>query len=119
MYKVWKMVEKLSRNKRIMVLKQDKCRGVVVKDKKKYTEKFLNLLHIHSFIQLDHDLTKTIEGKIQRSIWKLKNNLTKQEYRKLYSIGLSPGKFYSTGKQRKLKNVSPAMVSLSDELFHM
>ena len=62
-----------------MVLKQDKGRGVAVIDRKTYTEKCLNLLNIDSFIHLDYDPTKAIEGKIQRSIWKIKNNLTKQE----------------------------------------
>ena len=79
-----KTVKKLSRNNSIMVLKQDKGRGVVVIDRKTYTEKCLNLLNLDSFIQLDHDPTKAIEGKIQRSIREIKNNLPKQEYRKRY-----------------------------------
>ena len=44
-----------------MVLKKDKGRGVVVRDRKTYTEKCLNLLNTDSFIQLDHDPTKAIE----------------------------------------------------------
>ena len=70
-----------------MVLKLDKSRGVKVTDSKKYTKKYLNLLHTDSFIQLDHDPTKTIERKIQRSICQIKNTLTKQEYSKLYLTG--------------------------------
>ena len=84
-----------------MVLKQDKGRGVVVIDRKTYTEKCLNLLNTDSFIQLDHHPTKAIEGKIQRSIRKIKSNSTKQEYSKLYPTGLSPGKFYGTAKRHK------------------
>ena len=68
-------------------------------DRKKYTEKCINLLHTGSFIRLDHDPTKTTEGKIQRSIRKIKNNLTKQEYSGLYPTGSSPGKFFATAKQ--------------------
>ena len=98
-YKFWKIVEKLSKNKSIMVLKQDKGRGFVVVDWKKYTEKCLNLPHTDSFIQLGHDTTKTVEGKIQRS--EFKNNLTKQEYSRLYLTGSSHGKFYGTAKQHK------------------
>ena len=103
-YKFQKIVEKLSRNNSIMVLKQDKVRGVVVIDRKTYTEKCLNLLNTDSFIQLYHDPIKLIEEKIQRSIRKIRNNLTKQEYSRLYPTGSSPGKFYGTAKRHKLKN---------------
>ena len=58
-----------------MDLKQDKGRDIVVIDRKKYTEKSISLLHIDSFIQLDHDPTKTTKGKSQRSVRKIKNNL--------------------------------------------
>ena len=105
-YKFRKVVEQLSRHKGTMVLKQDKSRGVVVIDRKKYTEKCINLLHTDSFIRLDHNPSKTIEGKIQRSMRKIKSNLTKQEYSRLYPTGSSPGKFYGTAKQHKLKNGS-------------
>ena len=69
-----------------MVLKQDKGGGVVVIDRKTYTGKCPNLLHTESFTQLDHDLTKAVEGKTQRSMGKIKNNLTKQEYSSFYPI---------------------------------
>lgn len=64
-YKFWKKVKNLSRKKRgFVVLKQDKDRGIVVIETKKYTEKCVNWLHTDSFIQLYHDLTKGTEGKI-------------------------------------------------------
>ena len=106
LYKFRKIVEKLSRNNSIMVLKQDKGRGVVVIDRKTYTEKCLNLLNTDSFIQLDNDPTKAIEGKIQRSICKIRNNLTRQEYSRLYPTGSSPGKLCGTAKRHKLKKGS-------------
>ena len=83
----------MSRNNSIVVLKQDKGRRVVVIDRKISTEKCLNLLNTDSFLQLDHDPTKAIEGKILRSIHKIKNNLTKQEYSRIYPTGSSPGNF--------------------------
>ena len=86
-----------------MVLKQDKSRGVAVIDRKTHTEKCLNLLNTDSFIQLDHNLTKAIEGKIQRSVRKIKSNLIKQKYSRLYPTGSSPTKFYATAKRHKLK----------------
>ena len=73
-YKSFKITEKMSRNKSIMILKQDKGREIVVIDRKKYTEKCLNVLHTGSFIQLDHVPMKTLEGKIQRSIHTIESN---------------------------------------------
>ena len=63
----------------MMVLKEDKGRGVIVTDGKKYIEKWkcFNLLHTESFIQFDHDPIKTIEIKIQMFILTIRNNLTK------------------------------------------
>ena len=105
-YKHSKFVETLSNNKNIMLLRQDKGRGIVVINRMKYTEKCLNLLNTDSFVKLNYDPIKTIEGKIERSLRKIKNNLTKQEYVKLYPTGSSPGKFYGTVKLQKLKNDS-------------
>ena len=53
-----------------MVLKQDKGRGVVVIDRKTYTEKYLILLNTDNFIQLEHDSANAIDGKIQKTIRK-------------------------------------------------
>ena len=78
-YKYRKIVETFSNNRNIMLLRQDKGRGIVVINRIKYTEKCLNLLNTDSFVKLNYDPTKTIEGKIQRSLRKIKNNLTKQE----------------------------------------
>ena len=103
-YKYRKIVETLSNNKNIMLLRQDKGRGIVVINRIKYTEKCLNLLNTDSFVKLNYDPTKTIEGKIQRPLRKIKNNLTKQEEANLYPTESSPGKFYGTAKRHKLKN---------------
>ena len=89
-----------------MVFKQDSGRRFIVIDRKRYTEKFISLLHTDSFIRLDNDSTKSIEGKIQRFIRKIKNNLAKQEYSRLYPTTSSRGKFYGTAKRHKLKNGS-------------
>ena len=63
----------------MMVLQEDKGRGVIMTDGKKYREKWkcFNLLHTQSFIQFDHDPIKTIEIKTQTFILKIRNNLTK------------------------------------------
>ena len=82
MYKFQKIVEKMSRDKR----------RVVVIDRKKYTEKCLNLLHTESFIQLGHDPIKAIERNVYTFIRTIRNNLTKQEFSRfsrLYLTGSS------------------------------
>ena len=84
------------------MMKQGKGRGVVVTDRPKYTEKFLNILQTEKFTKLRHDPTKSIENKIQRELRKLKRRLTIQEYRQLYPSGSNPGRFYGTAKLHKL-----------------
>ena len=70
-YKHIKIVVELSENKKIVILKKDKCRGVVVKDKHKYIEKWISLLTTKPFKQVDSDPTKTLESKVQISLRKL------------------------------------------------
>ena len=118
-YKFRITADKLSRNSSIKVLKQDKGKEVVMIDRKTYTEEYLSLLHTNSFIQLDHDLTKVTEEKIQKSILKIKKNLTKQECNRLYPTGSSPEKFYGTTKQHKLRKVTLSTISILKQLFLM
>ena len=89
-----------------MVLKKNSGRRFIVIDRKRYTEKIFNLLHTDSFIRLDNDSAKSIEGKIQRFIRKIKSNFAKQEYSRLYPTRSSRGKFYDTAKQHTFKNGS-------------
>ena len=60
----------------IVILKQDKGRGVVVMDKHKYIEKCMSFLTTKQFKQVDSDPTKTLESKVQRSLRKLKSKLS-------------------------------------------
>jgi len=103
-YRYRKTITNLSNNNNIVLLKQDKGRGIVIIDKEKYTEKCLSLLETQQFTKLDKDPTKTIEGKIQRAVRGIKSKLTEQEYRDLYPSGSRPGKFYGTAKIHKLKD---------------
>ena len=52
-------------------MKQDKGRGVVVLDRRHYTEKCL--LELDQFKKLEKDSTKTIESKMQDTLRKIKN----------------------------------------------
>ena len=71
-------------------------------DKHKYIEKYLSLLTPKRFKQVDSDPTKTLQSKVQRSLWKVKSKLSPFQYKKLYPTGSSPGKFYGTTKLHKL-----------------
>ena len=57
---------------------------------------------MNQFVKLKHDPKKSIEGKIQRILRKLKNRLSSKEFYQLYPTGSCPGKFYSTVKIHKL-----------------
>ena len=52
-------------------MKQDKCRGIVLLNKCKYTERFLVLLNTNQFIKLYDDPTKVYEAKVQRTLRKM------------------------------------------------
>ena len=41
------MIKQLAGNNSIMLLRQDKGKGLVIMDKEKYTEKYLNLLNLN------------------------------------------------------------------------
>ena len=63
-------------------------------DRAKYTEKCFELLQTNQFIKLNHDLTKSIEGKIQGILRKFKNRLSSKEYYQLYPTGSCSGNFF-------------------------
>ena len=100
-YKHLKTIENLSKQEDVIILKQDKGRGVVLMDRNKYTEKCMLLLNTKQFKKLDNDPTKTTEGKIQRMLRRIKPKLSEHEYKVLYPFGSSPGKFYNTTKIQK------------------
>ena len=97
-----KIISGLSKRGDILLLKQDKGRGVVVIDRSKYTEKCLEMLSTKQFTVVENDHTKPLESKIQRILRKIKSKITDQEYKHLYPKGSKPGKFYGTAKMHKL-----------------
>ena len=101
-YKYKKLIEQLSNNHNICIMRQDRGRGMVIIDKSKYTAKCLELLQTNQFLKLKHDPTKPFENKIEHTLRKLKTTLSTQQYYQLYSIGSFPGKFYGTAKLHKL-----------------
>ena len=71
-------------------------------DRHKYTVKCLAWLSTRQFTTLTNDPTKTLDGKVRRTLRKTKSKFTEQEYKKLYPTGSCPGKFYDTVKIHKI-----------------
>ena len=61
-FKHRQVIKQLAENNIIVLLRQDKGKGVVIMDKGKYTEKGLNLLNSNQFNKLSHDPTKSVEN---------------------------------------------------------
>ena len=74
-YKYRDIVSKISKREDIVILKQDKGRGVVLMDRHKYTEKCLALFSAKQFIALTNDPTKFLESKAQRTLTKNKTKI--------------------------------------------
>ena len=66
-------------------------------------EKCLSIVESKQFKKLKKDPTKTLESKVQRTLWKIKNVLSEKDYKKLYPTGSRPGLFYGTAKVHKLQ----------------
>ena len=103
-YKYRQVIRNLQSNTTIVILKQDKGRGVVIIDHNKYIDKCLTFLNSNQFKKCGKDTTKTIETKIQKTVRKIKNNLSETEYKTIYPTGSAPGKFYGTAKIHKIKD---------------
>ena len=56
-----KIVNDISSNKNIVIMKQDKVRGVVVMDRGKHCDKCLAMINTKQFVQLQKDPTSSLE----------------------------------------------------------
>ena len=81
-FKHRQVIKRLAENNNIMLLRQDKGKGVVIMDKGNYTEKWVNLLNSNQFNKLSHNSTlwKSVGNKIKRALRKIKTKLSKQDY---------------------------------------
>ena len=66
------MIQNLSKNKEIVILKQGKDGEVMILDRSKYIEKCLSILSITQFAEIDQNTTAYVEGKVQRTLRKIK-----------------------------------------------
>ena len=101
-FKYKEVIKKLSNNDRIVILKQDKGRGVVIMNCSAYLEKCFALLNTRQFNKLTKDPMHATERKIQRVVRKIKLKLPSNIYSKIYPTSSAPGKFYGTLKIHKL-----------------
>ena len=101
-YKYHNVINNLRRKKQLLILKQDKGRGVVLPDKTRYGEKCFSIISTNKFKKLDKNPTVSYEPKIQRTLRKMKSRFTLQEYNKVYPTGSKAGKLYGTAKIHKL-----------------
>ena len=103
-YQYQEVVNKMSKNNSICLLKQDKGRGVIVVDRTDYVEKCEQMLQSKQFVQLNDDPTVSFESRIQRTLRELKKKkrFTEQEYSTIYPSSSRPGRFYATAKRHKL-----------------
>ena len=104
LYRYQKIIDNISRNKSIILIKQDKGRGVVILDKKHYIEKCINILDSKQFKKPQKDPIKTFENKMQRTLRKIKQYLDENEYKRMYPTGSRPGLLYTIVKLHKLQN---------------
>ena len=103
-YKYQEVIQKLSKNNSICLLKQDKGRGVVVVNRSDYVTKCEQMLQSKQFVQLNEDPTARFERRVQKTLRDLKKNkrFTEDEYAKIYPSSSRPGRFYATGKRHKV-----------------
>ena len=78
-----KIIDNLSKNKNIVILKQDKGRSAVILDTTKITENSMALLNTEHFKRLTTDPTAATEPRIQKDFRKIKSKFSKPEYKRL------------------------------------
>ena len=71
-YKYRKIVNDMSSNKNIVIMKQDKVRGVVAMDRGKHCDKWLAMINTEQFVQLQKDPTSSLERKVHHTLRKIK-----------------------------------------------
>ena len=78
-YKNHKITGKLSKNTNIIILRQDKGRGVTILYRKDYIQKCFSILNGSESQSFNTGTTKSLERKVQRTLQKMKEN----EYKNL------------------------------------
>ena len=85
-YQYEEIIKKLSNKKNIIILREDKGRGVVVLYHTSYIEKYSNILTSDQFKVFENDPTKTFESKVQRVPRKIKHVVDEKLYNRLHPM---------------------------------
>ena len=72
-YQYKEIIKKLSNNKDIIILRQDKGHGVIVLNRTRYIEKCSNILTSDQFKVFENVHKKTLESKVQKGLRKIKH----------------------------------------------
>ena len=72
-YQYKEIIKKLSNNKDIIILRQDKGHGVIVLNRTRYIEKCSNILTSDQFKVFENVHKKTLESKVQKGFRKIKH----------------------------------------------
>ena len=87
----------------IVILKQDKGRGVVIMNRSDYIKKCDDFLATDNFQKLNSNPTKSFQSKVQRTLNSMKNKFDKNVYKKLYPSSSQPGLFFGLAKIHKMQ----------------
>ena len=96
------VIERLSKNNNVIIIKQDKGRGVIILDRTKYIDKCMSMAAAKQFSKSYYVPTNKLESKEQNKLRKIKSKLLENVYKNLYPAGSYPGKFYGNAKVPKL-----------------
>ena len=97
------VISRLTKNKDLVFLKQDKGRGVVILDRNTYVDKCSEFLQGRQFERLEEDPTQTFQAKVQRTLLSMKKSFDQKTYERLYPSASHPGQFFGLGKVHKLE----------------
>ena len=98
------VLNSLYRNRNIVILRQDKGRGVVILDKTGYVSKAEEFLNGAEFVELNEDPTKTFQGRVQRTLLEMKRCFETKVYERIYPSSARPGLYYGLAKVHKIPN---------------
>ena len=94
----------LYRNRDIVILRQDKGRGVVILDKNVYVSKAEEFLSGPEFVDLDEDPTRSFQDRVQRTLLDMKECFEAKVYERIYPSSARPGLYYGLAKVHKIAN---------------
>ena len=100
------VLESLYRNRDIVILRQDKGRGVVLLNRNDYVSKAEDFLSGSEFIKLDEDPTRSFQSYVHRTLLSMKNCFDARLYEKIYPSSSRPGLYFGLAKVHKLWNGS-------------